>query len=654
MRIIPVLMFCMLVLNVHGQMNKRLDSLIQLSKTQEKMKLVKTLNEISWEFRHSNADSSVFYGDKSLRVATAIQNKRGIASAYNSIAAGYEAKSMLDSAEVFHLKSLDIKLKINDTLGVADTYNNLGILFDTKGNYVKALENYFMALPIYEKYTKDFEKEPMVLINIGIIYKKQKEYNKALIYYQKALELYKNGKIKFGEVITTGNIGSLLLAMHDYEKSIKYSEKAKSLYDSLGYQRYVPYMLVNIATAKDSLGNHEGALKDYLTCIASFKNDGNDYELSHAHIGLAQNYLKTNTSKKAVIELDEALKIATTKGFKELEVKAYKYLAKAEAQEGNFSSAYSYFSRYASGKDSLFETEKTQIVFELEKRYETEKKGRQILSQRADLAEKELDLSKKNSYILGLVGLAVVLLLLGLLFYSRQKLRNQQLKRENKLKDALVKVETQNRLQEQRLHISRDLHDNIGAQLTFIISSLDNLKYGFQLPEKLSSKLKFISEFTATTIYELRDTIWAMNKNEISLEDLQTRISNFIDKANSTSEHIEFSFESDKSLCTTIKFSSVDGMNIYRIIQEAMNNALKYSYAQHIVIKMQLVNKKLEITIADDGNGFDLKTAQMGNGLNNMKKRAKDSGAEIFIDSIIDSGTNVILVMPLDHSNYEV
>ena len=72
------------------------------------------------------------------------------------------------------------------------------------------------------------------------------------------------------------------------------------------------------------------------------------------------------------------------------------------------------------------------------------------------------------------------------MFYNQQKLKNRQLQKENELKDALIKIETQNRLQEQRLRISRDLHDNIGAQLTFIISSIDYLKYGFEIKnEKL-------------------------------------------------------------------------------------------------------------------------------------------------------------------------
>ena len=80
-------------------------------------------------------------------------------------------------------------------------------------------------------------------------------------------------------------------------------------------------------------------------------------------------------------------------------------------------------------------------------------------------------------------------------------------------------------MQEQRLRISRDLHDNIGSQLTFIISSIDNLKFVTKdVNEKLKDKLSSISSFTSDTIFQLRDTIWAMNKSEITIEDLHARI----------------------------------------------------------------------------------------------------------------------------------
>jgi len=80
-----------------------------------------------------------------------------------------------------------------------------------------------------------------------------------------------------------------------------------------------------------------------------------------------------------------------------------------------------------------------------------------------------------------------------------------------------------------------------------------------------------------------------MNKSEISIEDLQSRISNFIEKANTSSDAINFNFQVNKEVNSNKLFTSVQGMNIYRIIQEAVNNALKYANAT--VIDVQIFSK---------------------------------------------------------------
>ncbi|MBH8575683.1 sensor histidine kinase, partial [Nostocaceae cyanobacterium CENA369] len=202
-------------------------------------------------------------------------------------------------------------------------------------------------------------------------------------------------------------------------------------------------------------------------------------------------------------------------------------------------------------------------------------------------------------------------------------------------------------LQEQRLRISRDLHDNIGAQLTFIISSIDNLKYGFRIEdEKLQNRLTGISEFTKETIYELRDTIWAMNMSQITFEDLKSRISNFIDNAKISSIGIDFKFAYSNDNLNKKVVTSVEGMNIYRIIQEAINNAIKHSEATKIAVTIDGDETKLAIEVTDNGKGFDLETSNDGNGLNNIRKRAKEIGGEIELNSKPGEGTVMKLFLP--------
>lgn len=630
-----------------SQNSKRLDSLLKAAQSQEKIELISTLNEISWEFKNVNIDSAFHYARKSVRASKRLDNKKAIASSYNSLANCFDGNGSLDSAQFYHEKSLDLKLEIGHSVGAADSYNNLGIVYDLMGDFEKSLQHYFKALEIYEEEEGvSFDKVPMVLGNIGIVYKKQKEYDKVLTYYKQALKIYEDNNYDFGIVVTKGNIGSVFLNTKDFEESIKYSLEAKELYAKLGYTRYVPYMLSNIAIARDSLKQFAQSQKDFTQAIRMHEEYQNYYESTYAQLGLAKSYNKQKRYLEASKEAQKALAIIQEKSFKEWEIEAFKVIADAASGLGNYKSAFNYFELYAVGKDSLFEENKTQTIFELETKYQTEKKEKEILSQRADLTEKELDLSKKNIQILGLVVLVVVALILGYFLYNQQKLKNKQLQKENELKNALTKIETQNKLQEQRLRISRDLHDNIGAQLTFIISSVDNLKYGFEIVnDNLNSKLGNISEFARETIYELRDTIWAMNKSEITLDDLQTRISNFIDKANVASKGITFSF--NNQITSPVVFTSVEGMNIYRIIQEGINNAIKYANAQHISVNINEVDTRLNIEVIDDGDGFDLTNTEFGNGINNMKKRADEIEIEFNIQSANNLGTSITLFKPL-------
>lgn len=524
------------------------------------------------------------------------------ASAYNNIGASNRSLGMYEEALQFYLKALHIYETNNESSMLATVSNNIGMVYSYLNMNSKAIEYHLKAKDIFED-EKNLKGISEVYNNIAILYANDGELDKALEYFKYSLKIEEQLKDKKGIAESANNVGGVYYYMAQIDSSLIYFKRSASI--------------------EKSIGNLSGLGASYNN-IAQVLMENNRVEESKTYLDSAYYYAKkTNT----VVEIQSALN---------------SYASYYEAKN-NPAEALKYFKEYAAVKDSLLNIETNSKVAKLEIEYQTEKKEKEILSQRADLAEKELSLSKKNSYILGLITLAVVLILLGFLVYNQQKLKNRQLQKENELKDALLKIETQNRLQEQRLRISRDLHDNIGAQLTFIISSLDNLKYGFQLPEKLNDKLKTISDFASTTIYELRDTIWAMNKSEITFEDLQSRVSNFMDKANSSAEQIQFNFNVDTGLSNTLTFTSVEGMNIYRIIQEAINNALKYAQANTIDVQFKKVDSELLVSIIDDGKGFEPSTVEDGNGLNNMKKRAHDIDGQITIVSEATKGTTIQL-----------
>ena len=111
-----------------------------------------------------------------------------------------------------------------------------------------------------------------------------------------------------------------------------------------------------------------------------------------------------------------------------------------------------------------------------------------------------------------------------------------------------------------------------------------------------------------------------------------------MEKAQEAKEDICFDFMVDATLKSKI-FSSVQGMNLYRTIQEAINNSIKYAQPKNVTVSIEPEEGGIEITITDDGKGFDQQTAIMGNGIHNMQKRIQDIGGSFELVSKLNEGT---------------
>ncbi|WP_047544958.1 tetratricopeptide repeat protein [Psychroserpens sp. Hel_I_66] len=602
------------------------------------------LNLSAMEIYKSDPNQALDLLDEGLKISEEKKDKNLIARSKNNIGIVYRDLGRFEEAKILSQEAL----LVNDSLILASAYNNIGVVNRNLGLYDEALTSYLKALRIYE--AKGMNSQIATTHNaIGLVYSYNGINNKAIEYHLKAKTVFEKLDNKKGISEVYNNIAIIYANEGDLEKALNYFKYSLEIEEGLNDKKGIAESLNNVGAVYYYMESVDSALVYFKKSATLEKSIGNLAGLAASYNNIADVLLSSGNIDNSKTFIDSAYYYANnSKVSVDIETALANYSAYYESKN-DLEKAISYHKQLAKFKDSTLNIETNEKIATLEISYQTEKKEKEILSQRADLAEKELSLNKKNTQLLGLIILAVLLVAIGYLFYNQQRLKNRQLQKENELKDALIKIETQNHLQEQRLRISRDLHDNIGAQLTFIISSIDNLKYGFDIKDhKLTNKLDTISEFTTSTIYELRDTIWAMNKTEISLEDLQSRVSNFIDKANLAADGVDFDFTSNTTEIGNLKFSSVQGMNIYRIIQESINNALKYSEAKHIKVVFSSEENTLIFKIIDDGKGFDVETATMGNGINNMKKRAYDIGANLDVKSKINQGSHIVL--KLSHS----
>lgn len=475
-----------------------------------------------------------------------------------------------DSIVSLFQRNLKSAKKISYELGMADAYSQLSLVYGYQGKYEESTKNAIEGIKIYEKLNQ-LDRVADYYAEMGYAMK-YRDLEQALYYMQKgkAVAEVNNFEIELKDIYN--NYGVLKEINKELDSALFYFNKGLEIKLKLKDTIGIPYSWSNMAGI---YGLQENFLKS-----REYFNKSLQKRLMWADsLGIAENYTQLGEVvmaekkwKEAIPLMHRSLPISRKKRYQNLTQYNYKKLSDIYKKLNNTDSALFYFEQYSAVKDSVHGLKVQERIASLNIEFETEKKQNEILLQKAELIKKDMEVRRKNSFIFGSLGLALILGLLGYLFYNQQRLKNRQLEKEGELKSALAKIETQNQLQEQRLRISRDLHDNIGAQLTFIISSIDNLKYGFpDIGENLENKLSTISKFTSKTIYELRDTIWAMNKESITLDDLQARIANFIEHAKNASDSTEFSFNIDKHVNIAQVFSSVEGMNIYNFSVSGCN-----------------------------------------------------------------------------------
>ncbi|MEO5942143.1 MAG: triple tyrosine motif-containing protein [Ferruginibacter sp.] len=207
-----------------------------------------------------------------------------------------------------------------------------------------------------------------------------------------------------------------------------------------------------------------------------------------------------------------------------------------------------------------------------------------------------------------------------------------------KFRKHLRIIEDEKQMQKERERISRDLHDNIGAYANAILYNTELLENeeNSSMKSKLMGDLKFASK---DIISSLRETIWAFKKDHYSAEECLIRIKNFTQALSRYYPKINFKISGDAPL--NVILSSTTALNLVRIVQEAVTNAIKHSGASVINIINEVKQDEWKLGITDTGKGFDAeRSATSGNGLQNMQQRAKDAGFGITITSG-DLGTGI-------------
>jgi signal transduction histidine kinase/ligand-binding sensor domain-containing protein len=222
----------------------------------------------------------------------------------------------------------------------------------------------------------------------------------------------------------------------------------------------------------------------------------------------------------------------------------------------------------------------------------------------------------------------IIGLLAALVIYAFFRYRIQQLLKLEKMRSA----------------ISSDLHDEVGTALTSISIFSEMARKTAPPLSKEDQYLQRIGDRSRESIEKMSDIIWSINPNSDSLEQMLVRMKNYTTEI-AEAKDIAIHWEESNSL-PHFKLSMEHRKNIYLLYKEAVNNVIKHAGAKNIYILLQSLKNGITLRIRDDGKGFDFNTANNGNGLKNMKRRATTLKGTIDIISGSNNGTSIQLFIP--------
>ena len=492
-----------------------------------------------------------------------------------------------DAGIPYLIKSSENFIKAKDYNSLSKTYNNLSLAYHDFGDYSKGAEYANLALKTVDENpdTTNSNLKWYAYNNLGINYDDGKQYAKAIESHLNALPFAFNAS---DSSYSYNNLGNTYKKLKQYQQAQKYftlSFKHSSDYDDV----------YHFATLYSNLMDIERLAKNY-TKAEEYIDSANFYAL------------KSNSPEKLI------------------DFYYYTYLLKNETKD--YQSATQYLNKHLTLKDSLLNAEKAKIVYEYQIKYETEKKEKQI-------AQTKLISKQKNIWLILLGGGMIIGLVVFRNFSIKSKYKHQQLVLENEL----LKEQIHSKIQAQRLEISRDLHDSLGAQLTLINSIADGLKNtASKLDEVVKGKINTLSDFSENSIAELKNTLWVLNSKEIHLHDLKAKILNFIKNAAEAKDDIKFNFNFDVS--DNFNLNSKQAVNLFRAVQEIINNAIKHADASEININVQQAENSLTIRISDNGKGFEFENEKSKSfGLRNIESRIKAINGIVHLETEEGKGT---------------
>ncbi|RKS99280.1 tetratricopeptide repeat-containing sensor histidine kinase [Flavobacterium sp. 123] len=566
-----------------------------------------------------------------------------MAKAYIYLGDYYGAQGVPDSAFMYYFKAEKMYLKLDDTYNLARTRLSKANLQYNESDLLGSEIAVFNALrAIKEEKASDIVYDSYNLL--GAIYNELDEYDKSLEYHTKALVSIDDKMIPIDfqpRATSLNNIGYVYQNLNKQKEAIPYFQKGLAQKDLINYKPSLYAILLdNLAYSKFKINDSKGLpelfykslkLRDSLQLTAGII-------LNKIH--LSEYFASKKDTVKAIQYSKEALEDArVSKNYRNV-LGPLKQLAVVEPKNASL-----YTKEYIHINDSLQKAERKMGDKFTRIEYETD----EIKGENTDLVTQNRNLLYFFS-ILTILGMLLFVIKTQKAKHRELMFKQQQQKANEDIYNLMISQQNTieiNRIKEKK-RVARELHDGVLGRMFGVRMNLDGLNT-INNDSAIDQRNSYLSELKNIE-QDIREISHDLNREKSEL------INNFVAIVNDLFEEQKKTYKSVLAVTvdSTIKWELVSNsikINLYRIIQEALQNINKYANANNIKVELKKEEDNLILIVSDDGVGFNVKTAKKGIGLQNILFRANECEGIVDIQSKKNNGTIITLTVPIEEKN---
>ncbi len=406
------------------------------SDVKSKIEIFNSLGELYLRTEPSKARK---YSLEALELSNKTGNQKGKINSCNTIGNSYYLEGNYHSSLEYYLKSLKLVEAMGDKKGIANSLMGVGNIYSAQGNYKLSLEYQLKSLKIREE-LNDKDGISGCYNNIGVIYMEMEEYDKALEYQQKSLKMKQEAGDRKGTSSNLGNIGSIYYQFGNYPLAMEYQLKAYEIRKELNNKKGIAMSLIDIGNIYEKEKKYPDAIRSLESAVKTAKEVGYKVALKGAYLGLSSAYEKIDSTKKAL----------------------------------------DYYKLFTAIKDSIFNKENSSKLIEMQTRFDSERKEKEI-ALLTKSHEIQLLQTKHQMYEI-----------------ARQKMETKHRKKEIELKSQelqseKIKSEAKNKeiaIQEAEVKNQRMMRNSVAGGLLFVCLLAALLIVGLRQKHKANKNLE--------------------------------------------------------------------------------------------------------------------------------------------------------------------